>query len=121
MLVTLPFVLLLLDYWPLRRFGPASAAPMAPGRLALEKLPLMAIAAGFSTVAVIAQRRGGSVTGLGALSAESRFAHAAVAYVQYIAQLLWPSRLAVFYPFSETVPAWQAMAAIGILVVVSAL
>jgi tetratricopeptide (TPR) repeat protein len=122
MLVTLPFVLLLLDYWPFRRFGGAGdAARLPPARLVGEKAPLIAIAATFSALAVVAQRRGGSMTGLGALSAWNRIGHAAVAYVQYVGQTLWPSRLAVFYPFPETVPAWQAVTAIALLLTVSVL
>jgi tetratricopeptide (TPR) repeat protein len=117
MLVTLPFVLLLLDYWPFRRFGAAGDG----ARLVLEKAPLVAIAATFAALAVVAQRRGGSMTGLGALSAWSRIAHAAVAYVQYVGQTLWPSRLAAFYPFPETIPAWQAATAIALVLAVSAL
>src|SRR6185295_5883983 len=97
MLVTLPFTLLLFDYWPLHRVDPRHDGLARWGRLLLEKTPLVALALGFSGVAVFAQRHGGSMTSLGALPIASRLAHAAVAYLSYLGRLLWPARLAVFY------------------------
>jgi protein O-mannosyl-transferase len=100
MLVTLPFALLLLDYWPLARttFGPraADATPRPLRRLLLEKLPLFALSAAASVNAFAAQQiaRGHAPE----LSLALRVAHAAVAYCRYVALALWPSPLSVMYP-----------------------
>lgn len=96
MLVTLPFVLLLLDGWPLARMG----ASRGPGsvRLVLEKLPFFALAIGSSAATLIAQSRGGAVTSLEKLPLFERVANALVSYLQYLGQTLWPVRLAVLYP-----------------------
>ncbi|MEE9279689.1 MAG: tetratricopeptide repeat protein [Myxococcota bacterium] len=104
MLVTLPFVLLLLDYWPLRRLGnPASPVDWTRLKLlTLEKLPLMLLAAGSSWITWIAQSRGGAVVELEELSLGLRAGNALVAYVAYIAKALWPADLAVFYPHPGT-------------------
>lgn len=93
MVVTLPCVLLLLDYWPLRR-------PIA-WRLVLEKLPLFALVAASSVVTFLAQSRGGAVSRLAALPLSSRAANAAVAYMEYIHKLLWPTGLTALYPYSR--------------------
>jgi tetratricopeptide (TPR) repeat protein len=92
MLVTLPFVLLLLDYWPLRRF---TADRM---RVAMEKIPLLAIAAASILVTVIAQHAGGAVASMEALPLGLRLENALVSYVKYIYLMLWPAPLAIFYP-----------------------
>jgi Tfp pilus assembly protein PilF len=112
MLVTLPFVLLLLDYWPLRRTAwlpagaTASGAPPAAagghariGRLLLEKLPFVVLAVGSCVVTFWAQHTGGAVESLGRLPLDQRIANAMVSYVRYLAKTLWPVRLAVFYPY----------------------
>jgi len=93
MLVTLPFVLLLFDFWPLGRHRQR-------GLLALvrEKLPLLALAAVASATTVIAQRAGGALGDLDAYPLAARLANAAVSYTTYLQQTLWPTGLAVFYP-----------------------
>jgi tetratricopeptide (TPR) repeat protein len=91
MLVTLPLVLLLLDFWPLARFR---AFP--PARLLLEKAPLLALAAASAAVTLRAQAD--SVVAAGDLPAVVRVANAAVSAVAYLGKMLWPSPLAVFYP-----------------------
>ena len=90
MLVTLPFALLLLDYWPLGRTGWK--------KLVAEKLPLIAVAVASAVVTVVVQRRGGAVGSLGAIGIGERAANAAVGYVLYLGQTIWPADLAVFYP-----------------------
>jgi Flp pilus assembly protein TadD len=90
MVVTLPFVLLLLDLWPLCR--PITA------RLVVEKVPLFALAAASSAVTFAAQRAGGAVMPLEHLSAVERVTGAVVAYTMYLANTVWPVNLAVFYP-----------------------
>lgn len=93
MLVTLPCVLLLLDYWPLRR-------PLGR-RLLLEKLPLFALVAASSVATFLAQRQSGAVSALAALPLASRVANAAVAYIRYIEKMVWPTELTVLYPYSR--------------------
>jgi protein O-mannosyl-transferase len=122
MLVTLPFVLLLLDYWPLGRLslrGPAAAAASpkpGPGvtikRLVWEKSPLLVISALFSVVAFYAQKVVGAVMTLHALPIPNRLANAMVAYVRYLGKMFWPAHLAVLYPHpGYTLPIWQALLA----------
>jgi tetratricopeptide (TPR) repeat protein len=99
LIVTLPFALLLLDYWPLKRLREGS-------RVVLEKLPLIALAIGASAITVVAQQRVGALAELQHLSLSARLENAVVSYVVYIEKFLWPANLAVFYPYSES-PAWQ--------------
>lgn len=127
MLVTLPFVLLLLDDWPLGRLalGPAPprppAAPAAigrvsPGQAVREKLPLFALAAASSVVTFLVQRQGGAVSGLAALPFGRRLANALVSYVAYLGTALWPANLAAIYPYPRSLPAWGvAASALGLL------
>jgi protein O-mannosyl-transferase len=98
MLVTLPCVLLLLDYWPLGRWA---AGPAAWRRLLLEKLPLFALAAASCVVTLIAQARGGAIRALEELPLAGRAANAVVAYVTYLVQTFWPRDLAAFYPYED--------------------
>ena len=115
MMVTLPFVLLLLDVWPLRRAN----------RMAIlwEKIPLFALAAGESLVTFLAQEQGRAVRSLSTVPLGLRLENALISYVVYIARMLWPVHLAVFYPYSHDLPAWGvagaavALAGISILVV----
>jgi protein O-mannosyl-transferase len=90
MLVTLPVVLLLLDYWPLRRAERVSA-------LVLEKLPLLALSAASCVATLVAQQQG--IESVGPYSAPVRLANALVSCVVYLGQMIWPSRLAAFYPY----------------------
>jgi protein O-mannosyl-transferase len=109
MLVTLPFVLLLLDYWPLGRLQlktQDSRLKTFPALL-LEKAPffILALAAGLLTLR--AQHVGGAITSLEQLPVTSRLANAPVACWAYLGKTLWPANLSVFYPHVP-VPAWQA-------------
>jgi len=99
MLVTLPFVLLLLDFWPLGRLRPTSpGAVWRPARLLAEKAPLFVLAAAASVVAFAAQQHGGSVAPLGGYPLPIRVLDSLTACGFYLTKTLWPSRLAVFYP-----------------------
>ena len=114
MLVSLPLVLLLLDFWPLGRFrAPAGGARrplIAP--LLLEKLPLALLAAGSAALTLIAQQRAGGVSALEQLPLAARAGNAAVALVQYVGKMLWPAKLAVLYPHpGVNLPPWQAVGA----------
>jgi tetratricopeptide (TPR) repeat protein len=107
--VTFPFVLLLLDWWPLGRWRLGAAAP-----LFREKLPLFALAAAASTVAFAAQSAAGAVGRLELLPFPIRLANALVSYVAYLGKMVWPSRLAIYYPHpGEGLPWWRpALAAL---------
>ena len=104
MIVTLPFVLLLLDVWPLRR------ASWAKPRL-LEKLPLLALAAGASVLTFLAQRSSGAVAPLVGMPLALRLENALVSYLVYIGDMLWPAGLAVLYPLPRRLPFWEVAAA----------
>jgi len=122
MLVTLPFVLLLLDYWPLNRIaGLAASAQKAPIakstiiKLVLEKIPLIVLSVGSSVVTFLAQQP--AIGGTEELSVSSRVGNALVSYIAYIWQMLWPARLALFYPHPENrLPVWQIVAAVIALI-----
>jgi tetratricopeptide (TPR) repeat protein len=104
MVVTFPFVLLLLDYWPLRRIEwPLNGVIVR--RLFVEKTPLLAIAAVGSVLTFMAQRGSGAVASFAGLPLHLRIANAAVAYVDYMKEALLPVDLAVLYPFWPPAPA----------------
>ena len=115
MVVTLPFVLLLLDYWPLGRVRAAGQAS-AWMPLVREKIPLFALAVVSSVITVLVQRDAGAVVSLDALPLGTRAGNAAVSYLAYVRDMLWPSRLAVFYPFVAQPLLTVAMAAVTIAV-----
>jgi protein O-mannosyl-transferase len=111
MLVTVPLLLLLLDWWPLKRAEPWR-------RLALEKLPLLGLAAIASAAAFWAQGR--AVAAVEDLPAGLRLSNAMVSYVRYLWKMIWPMDLAVFYPFPLAgVPAWQAAGSLVLIGAVS--
>ena len=138
-LVTLPFVLLLLDYWPLRRFArstpdvgsgmPAIAPtkncatpglkPLGLSNLLIEKIPLFALSAASCVSTILAVR-----TTLGWVAPDApvsmRAANAIVSYAAYIGQMLYPAGLAVFYPFPKVLPVWEVALAALLLVSVTA-
>ena len=119
MLVTLPCVLLLLDVWPLNRWGGASWR--GRWRLVAEKVPFVALAAVSCVLTIRAQRGGGAVKALDDYSALERVANALIAYGQYLGKLFWPTRLAVLYPnFGDQPPVAQTLLAGGVLLAVSA-
>ena len=113
MLVTLPFVLLLLDYWPLDRIrGQVS-------KRVLEKIPLIALSAVSSIATLVAQK--GAVGYTEELPVLERFNNAVLSYVLYIWQMLWPVNLAVFYPHPENrLPLWQISSSFLLLICVTA-
>ncbi len=118
--VTLPFVLLLLDYWPLGRTrwakpatGQAVESPLA--KLIREKVPFFALAAASSVVAYWAQHRAGAVSALEGLPLGMRIGNALLSYVGYVGKMLWPAGLSVFYPLPAQWPmAWVALAGVGL-------
>jgi len=113
MLVTLPLLMLLLDYWPLRRAAPWS-------RLFLEKVPLFILSGASSLVTLWAQRSGGAMGTLQVFPLGTRLANAVHSYAAYMGKLLWPARLAVLYPYSWTIPTWEIAASIVVVAGLSA-
>jgi len=110
MLVTFPFTLLLFDIWPLRRTGLR--------KLVVEKLPLLALCAVASVASYIAQQSGGAISEV-ALSL--RVKNALTSYAVYIGQMFWPSKLAWFYVYPDSIAAAQVAAAVTLLAAVSVL
>jgi tetratricopeptide (TPR) repeat protein len=95
MVVTLPFVLLLLDYWPLERF-PASGERQIPWPLLVEKIPLFALSGAICLTTLFAQKEA-----MSSLSLPTRIGNALVSYVVYLKQMFYPANLAVFYPYPD--------------------
>jgi len=98
MVVTLPFVLLLLDFWPLKRITFEKRDAAALRRLLIEKTPFLALAIVSSIITVVVQQKGGSVSTTEGLPLETRFANALLGYGFYLAKTFWPSNLCIFYP-----------------------
>jgi protein O-mannosyl-transferase len=121
MVVTLPFVLLLLDCWPLKRLqwsylkGGANGNRSVVFGLIREKIPLFALSVLSAMVTVYAQTSGGAVKDLDIFPPLVRIANAVVAYAAYLLKMIWPSDLAVFYPHPGMPPAWQLAGAVFLL------
>jgi len=123
MIVTFPFVLLLLDFWPFKRFqfknnrlsqsgGKTFSYLKGSSRIILEKIILLIPVVISCILTFLAQKSGGAVKELVALSLKTRVANALVSYVSYVLKTFWPSKLAVFYPHpGDTLPAWQIFGA----------
>jgi protein O-mannosyl-transferase len=126
MVITLPFVLLLLDYWPLGRTpgSPASAigAPQLTGsRLLLEKIPLLVLSAASAWITLIAQRTGQAVRTFEEFPLAIRIENAVVAYGLYLWKMLWPARLAIYPHSAIALPAWQWTLSTLVLMSITAL
>jgi len=129
MLVTFPFVLLLLDYWPLRRFRPhpadagdAGVQPKGPTLtgLLLEKVPFLVLAMASSAVTYVAQQKGGAI--IHETSFPVNFGNALISYVRYLWKMVWPHPLAVLYPFDpDAITPWKVAGAGSVLVLLSLL
>jgi len=117
MLVTLPFVMLLLEFWPLERMTLKWSA-VRP-RL-IELIPFFVLAAASSVVTIVAQRASGAVGSLSAVPFTVRLANASTAYVAYLGKLLWPMNLAVVYPLPHDVPVWRWAGATVLLIALTA-
>ena len=137
MLVTLPFVLLLIDYWPLGRFQlPPSSTSLKSSnskpintsnqvslalRLIREKAPFFLLSVASSILTVFAAQKVGALIQLEYRPFETRIANVLVSYVSYIAKMIWPQHLAVFYPYQQTLPMWKVVGSGLFLVSVSIL
>ena len=107
MVVTLPFVLLLLDFWPLQRFGRGVGA-----RLVVEKMPFFALSAASCAATYWVQRSAGAVTQF--IPLLYRAENAVLSYWRYLGRMIWPAHLAVVYPYSKVPPRWD-VALFGLL------
>lgn len=134
MLVTLPFVLLLLDAWPLGRVQGLPAVANAGLRqrpvrqLLVEKLPLFALSVASCVVTVIVQREGGAVSSLERVPLGLRLANAVAAYAHYLSKTIWPSDLTLLYPHpyiegsgGVPLPGWQVAEAALLLLAITGL
>jgi protein O-mannosyl-transferase len=132
MAITLPLLLLMLDYWPLGRMRfPGNVESRDEGRarfaactqslttLCVEKLPLLALSAGSAVITMIAQRAGGAVLTSAARSPLLRFENVIVSYALYIQKAIWPSHLAALYPYPHSLPSWQVGASAIFLLAVT--
>lgn len=130
--IAFPFLLWLLDYWPLGRIGArAVAGPAAQGAsmtrlwcgwLVWEKLPLLLLSAASAVVTMKAQKAGGAVQTFSQYSLLLRLETAVISYVSYLGKALWPSKLVAMYPHpAKLYPAWQVGAAVVLLLLVTAL
>ena len=127
MVITLPFVLLLLDDWPLARVRGASAEAdktlptFAWSRLLLEKVPLLALSAVSAVITMQAQQTGGAIRTTSEISFGARIATAIYAYAMYLWKMLWPVRLAPLYPHpGDSLSAWQVLVAALVLLAITA-
>ncbi len=115
MVVTLPFVLLLLDYWPLKRFTQPGGR-LVPWHLIAEKVPLLALSGATCVVTLFAQKEA-----IAPLPLSLRIGNALVSYVAYLGQMIYPAGLAVYYPYPENgLPLWKIVVALVLLLVISA-
>jgi protein O-mannosyl-transferase len=126
MLVTLPFLLLLLDYWPLNRFSIADcrlSIDISKNRkslkLLIEKIPFLVLAAVSSVITFLAQRSSGAMAGIDILPLKDRIANAFLSYARYTGKLFWPQNLAVFYPFdANSFAFWQVAMCVLLLIMI---
>jgi Tfp pilus assembly protein PilF len=116
MLVTWPFVMLLLDYWPLKRFKPGNV-----WQLLAEKIPFFAGAVAASVVTFMVQQQAGAMAAGENLSFDVRCGNALISYCRYLWKLFWPTDLAVFYPLPGTWPLAEVLLAGGVVLGISVL
>ncbi|HEU5396243.1 MAG TPA: hypothetical protein VFV81_03685 [Verrucomicrobiae bacterium] len=112
MLVTFPFLLLLVDYWPLQRFG-----TVAPRRLVAEKIPFLLLTIPVSVMACLAQQQGDEL--VLHPSWMLRMETAIIGYVRYLGKMVWPENLAVLYPFQASWPLSTFVFSVALLALVS--
>lgn len=121
MLVTLPFILLFLDYWPLKRFpapGPSQNARLLL-KLVVEKIPIFFLSLISSIITCYAQHYGGAMRTFDSISFISRIANAAISYVHYMWKMIYPKNLVFFYPYSENLPIWQVLGSVIIVLIIT--
>lgn len=134
--ITFPFLLFLLDYWPLRRIGATQTAPDLAGGvstsplpskrsvswLVIEKIPFIILAAASAFITMKAQKAGGAIQTLTLYSPLLRCETAIVTYVRYLGKAAWPNNLVALYPHpTKLYPAWQVAASIALMTLVTVL
>jgi protein O-mannosyl-transferase len=123
--ITFPLLLILWDYWPLKRFNPLGWGRFeSPSLLWLtaEKLPLLILSAASAWVTMQAQRLGEAVRTAAEFSVSARIENAVTSYIRYVGNAVWPSRLSPIYPHPEnSIPVWQFAAAAAFLLIVTGL
>jgi protein O-mannosyl-transferase len=126
MAVTLPLLLLIVDYWPLQRMPVPSSMARAQvseraGKLLVDKIPLLAMSVASSWITVVAQHRGEAMTSTKALAMQQRIGNAIVAYAKYIGKMLWPSGLSYYYPHpGNRLATWEVLAAMVLMIAITA-
>jgi tetratricopeptide (TPR) repeat protein len=123
MLVTWPFVMLLLDYWPLHRFQKSDVRGQwsVVRGLVIEKLPLLALVAASAVITFLAQSHGGAVLTFTEVPLALRLSNALVSYAKYLQLAFWPNDLAVYYPYTgPEIPPWQIIGATSLLIAITA-
>ncbi|MDM8525129.1 tetratricopeptide repeat protein [Desulfococcaceae bacterium HSG8] len=123
MVVTLPFVLLLLDYWPLKRISwsrEQGTEGRGAGFLILEKIPLFALSAALSVITFFVQQSGGAVKSADIYPLEIRISNALISYISYLGKMIWPDNLSCIYPHPLTFPWWQVAVACVLFLSMSA-
>ncbi|HET6179845.1 MAG TPA: tetratricopeptide repeat protein [Candidatus Sulfotelmatobacter sp.] len=121
MVITLPFLLLLIDYWTFRRLSPTNA-PTSWLWLVVEKIPLLALSAASAVITMHTQRAGGAVRATSQFSVGVRLANAICAYAMYLWKMVWPAKLAPLYPHpGNSIGVWQVVAGGAVLMVITVL
>jgi tetratricopeptide (TPR) repeat protein len=115
MLVTLPFVMLLLDLWPLQRFSVLNFQLPVFRRLLFEKWPLFLLLAASCVITFLAQRHGQAIASFEQLPLNQRLENASVAYGLYLLKMIWPANLAVLYPLPEKISGLALAASLAVL------
>ena len=113
MLVTLPFVMLLLDYWPLQRYPPL-------WRLVFEKWPFFVLVTASCVITFLAQHHGGMVVSLEKMPLHYRLDNVPLVYMRYLLKMLWPVHLAIFYPLPKTISPLAVFCAVAVLMCITA-
>jgi len=128
MIVTLPFVLLLCDYWPLKRFqfekyqqNDAAYQNISIFKMVLEKVPLLLLSIGASVLTFLQQQAHGAVSSIEKSPINHRIANVLVSYVKYLAKMLWPHDLTAMYPYPPSIPFWEIAGACLVLAFISLL
>jgi protein O-mannosyl-transferase len=123
MMITLPFVLMLLDYWPLERWQKVFNAPTkerfnSASKLIWEKVPFICMTIASSIITLWAQNKDGSVAAEVVSPLTARAANAIVSYVAYLVKTFWPTNLAVFYPYEFSLPLWKVVISTIIVILI---
>jgi tetratricopeptide (TPR) repeat protein len=128
-LITLPFVLLLFDYWPLGRLiipqlneGKAKWSSFYRGslRLLLEKVPMIILSLALISLTVLSLKYSKQIDEFHGIPMDLRIKNALVSYIVYFGKMVWPSNLSIFHPFPDLIPMWQVLSSIVVLLMITA-